>query len=182
MLPPGSSQDWRYPSKTMRTRPARHKPPGLPAARRPAAALPRHPARRRPSAATTSSPSRTSGTRRARPASAISGNAGLRPLPLRDWRCAWPPGPAVSHQIATLERETRTALLRREARGVRLTAAGGSRSLTPGGRSRRPPPLSGRRGRWEKPGAGCCGSAARRALPSPCSPRCSAIGADVTRK
>ncbi|MFC8360729.1 LysR family transcriptional regulator [Streptomyces griseorubiginosus] len=32
--------------------------------------------------------------------------------------------PAVSHQIATLERETRTALLRREARGVRLTAAG----------------------------------------------------------
>ncbi|MFJ6392439.1 LysR family transcriptional regulator [Streptomyces sp. NPDC091972] len=32
--------------------------------------------------------------------------------------------PAVSHQIASLERETRTALLRREARGVRLTAAG----------------------------------------------------------
>ncbi|MFF7452420.1 MULTISPECIES: LysR substrate-binding domain-containing protein [unclassified Streptomyces] len=32
--------------------------------------------------------------------------------------------PAVSHQIASLERETRTALLRREARGVKLTAAG----------------------------------------------------------
>ncbi|MDO0929618.1 LysR family transcriptional regulator [Streptomyces sp. TG1A-8] len=32
--------------------------------------------------------------------------------------------PAVSHQIASLERETGTALLRREARGVRLTAAG----------------------------------------------------------
>ncbi|WP_405918893.1 LysR family transcriptional regulator [Streptomyces longwoodensis] len=32
--------------------------------------------------------------------------------------------PAVSHQIAALEREARTALLRREARGVRLTAAG----------------------------------------------------------
>ncbi|MFE0487404.1 LysR family transcriptional regulator [Streptomyces sp. PG2] len=32
--------------------------------------------------------------------------------------------PAVSHQIASLEREARTALLRREARGVRLTAAG----------------------------------------------------------
>jgi DNA-binding transcriptional LysR family regulator len=32
--------------------------------------------------------------------------------------------PAVSHQIASLEREARTALLRREVRGVRLTAAG----------------------------------------------------------
>src|SRR5436309_319768 len=32
--------------------------------------------------------------------------------------------PAVSHQLATLERETRTALLRREARGVTLTPAG----------------------------------------------------------
>ncbi|WP_307168010.1 LysR family transcriptional regulator [Streptomyces sp. B3I7] len=32
--------------------------------------------------------------------------------------------PAVSHQIASLEREASTALLRREARGVRLTAAG----------------------------------------------------------
>ncbi|WP_234543674.1 LysR family transcriptional regulator [Streptomyces shenzhenensis] len=32
--------------------------------------------------------------------------------------------PAVSHQIASLEREARTALLRRETRGVRLTAAG----------------------------------------------------------
>lgn len=32
--------------------------------------------------------------------------------------------PAVSHQLAVLERETRTALLRREPRGVRLTAAG----------------------------------------------------------
>jgi DNA-binding transcriptional LysR family regulator len=32
--------------------------------------------------------------------------------------------PAVSHQLATLERETRTALLRREARGVSLTPAG----------------------------------------------------------
>ncbi|MEV7143846.1 LysR family transcriptional regulator [Streptomyces tauricus] len=32
--------------------------------------------------------------------------------------------PAVSHQIASLEREARTALLRREARGVKLTAAG----------------------------------------------------------
>jgi DNA-binding transcriptional LysR family regulator len=32
--------------------------------------------------------------------------------------------PAVSHQLAALERETRTLLVRREARGVRLTAAG----------------------------------------------------------
>ena len=32
--------------------------------------------------------------------------------------------PAVSHQPAALERETRTALLRQEPRGVRLTAAG----------------------------------------------------------
>lgn len=32
--------------------------------------------------------------------------------------------PAVSHQLAVLERETRTPLLRREPRGVRLTAAG----------------------------------------------------------
>ncbi|MGH3261328.1 MAG: LysR family transcriptional regulator [Trebonia sp.] len=32
--------------------------------------------------------------------------------------------PAVSHQLATLERETRTILLRREPRGVRLTPAG----------------------------------------------------------
>jgi DNA-binding transcriptional LysR family regulator len=32
--------------------------------------------------------------------------------------------PAVSHQLASLERETRTALLRREPRGVKLTAAG----------------------------------------------------------
>ena len=32
--------------------------------------------------------------------------------------------PAVSHQIAALERETRTPLLRREARGVTLTPAG----------------------------------------------------------
>lgn len=32
--------------------------------------------------------------------------------------------PAVSHQLAVLERETRTALLRREARGVTLTPAG----------------------------------------------------------
>ncbi|WP_399895111.1 LysR family transcriptional regulator [Streptomyces sp. BBFR51] len=32
--------------------------------------------------------------------------------------------PAVSHQLASLERETRTALLRREARGVKLTSAG----------------------------------------------------------
>jgi DNA-binding transcriptional LysR family regulator len=32
--------------------------------------------------------------------------------------------PAVSHQLAVLERETRTALLRREARGVKLTPAG----------------------------------------------------------
>jgi DNA-binding transcriptional LysR family regulator len=32
--------------------------------------------------------------------------------------------PAVSHQLAALERETRTALLRRESRGVRLTPAG----------------------------------------------------------
>jgi DNA-binding transcriptional LysR family regulator len=32
--------------------------------------------------------------------------------------------PAVSHQLAALERETRTALLRREARGVKLTPAG----------------------------------------------------------
>jgi DNA-binding transcriptional LysR family regulator len=32
--------------------------------------------------------------------------------------------PAVSHQLASLERETRTPLLRREARGVRLTPAG----------------------------------------------------------
>lgn len=32
--------------------------------------------------------------------------------------------PAVSHQIALLERETRTALLHREPRGVRLTPAG----------------------------------------------------------
>ncbi|MFJ9034827.1 LysR substrate-binding domain-containing protein [Streptomyces sp. NPDC102274] len=32
--------------------------------------------------------------------------------------------PAVSHQIASLERETRTALLRREPRGVKLTPAG----------------------------------------------------------
>lgn len=32
--------------------------------------------------------------------------------------------PAVSHQIAALERETRTSLLHREARGVKLTAAG----------------------------------------------------------
>lgn len=32
--------------------------------------------------------------------------------------------PAVSHQLAVLERETRTVLLRREARGVKLTPAG----------------------------------------------------------
>ena len=32
--------------------------------------------------------------------------------------------PAVSHQIASLERETRTILLRREPRGVKLTPAG----------------------------------------------------------
>ncbi|MFE9346999.1 LysR family transcriptional regulator [Streptomyces olivaceus] len=32
--------------------------------------------------------------------------------------------PAVSHQLASLERETRTVLLRREPRGVKLTAAG----------------------------------------------------------
>jgi DNA-binding transcriptional LysR family regulator len=32
--------------------------------------------------------------------------------------------PAVSHQLAALERETRTVLLRRESRGVRLTPAG----------------------------------------------------------
>lgn len=32
--------------------------------------------------------------------------------------------PAVSHQLAALERETRTVLLRREPRGVRLTPAG----------------------------------------------------------
>lgn len=32
--------------------------------------------------------------------------------------------PAVSHQLASLERETRTALLRREPRGVTLTPAG----------------------------------------------------------
>ena len=32
--------------------------------------------------------------------------------------------PAVSHQLASLEHETRTALLQREARGVRLTPAG----------------------------------------------------------
>jgi DNA-binding transcriptional LysR family regulator len=32
--------------------------------------------------------------------------------------------PAVSHQLATLEREAGTALLRREARGVKLTPAG----------------------------------------------------------
>ncbi|MFS8201748.1 LysR substrate-binding domain-containing protein [Streptomyces sp. CWNU-52B] len=32
--------------------------------------------------------------------------------------------PAVSHQIAVLERETRTTLLRREPRGVKLTPAG----------------------------------------------------------
>jgi DNA-binding transcriptional LysR family regulator len=32
--------------------------------------------------------------------------------------------PAVSHQLAALERETGTALLRREPRGVKLTAAG----------------------------------------------------------
>lgn len=32
--------------------------------------------------------------------------------------------PAVSHQLAALEREVGTALIRREARGVRLTAAG----------------------------------------------------------
>ena len=32
--------------------------------------------------------------------------------------------PAVSHQLATLERETRTILVRREARGVTLTPAG----------------------------------------------------------
>ncbi len=32
--------------------------------------------------------------------------------------------PAVSHQPAALERETRTALLRQEPRGIRLTAAG----------------------------------------------------------
>jgi len=32
--------------------------------------------------------------------------------------------PAVSHQLAALEREAGTALIRREARGVRLTAAG----------------------------------------------------------
>ncbi|MGN9784608.1 LysR family transcriptional regulator [Nonomuraea sp. ZG12] len=32
--------------------------------------------------------------------------------------------PAVSHQLATLERETGTTLLRRESRGVRLTPAG----------------------------------------------------------
>ena len=32
--------------------------------------------------------------------------------------------PAVSHQIASLERETRTTLLRREPRGVKLTLAG----------------------------------------------------------
>ncbi|MFJ9760543.1 LysR family transcriptional regulator [Streptomyces sp. NPDC101149] len=32
--------------------------------------------------------------------------------------------PAVSHQLASLERETRTVLLRREPRGVKLTSAG----------------------------------------------------------
>ncbi|HJP72844.1 MAG TPA: LysR family transcriptional regulator [Pseudonocardiaceae bacterium] len=32
--------------------------------------------------------------------------------------------PAVSHQLAVLERETRTPLLRREPRGVTLTPAG----------------------------------------------------------
>ncbi len=32
--------------------------------------------------------------------------------------------PAVSHQLAALERETRTALIRREPRGVKLTPAG----------------------------------------------------------
>ena len=32
--------------------------------------------------------------------------------------------PAVSHQLASLERETRTVLLRREPRGVKLTPAG----------------------------------------------------------
>lgn len=32
--------------------------------------------------------------------------------------------PAVSHQLATLEREAKTVLLRREARGVKLTPAG----------------------------------------------------------
>src|ERR1700759_2447179 len=32
--------------------------------------------------------------------------------------------PAVSHQLAVLERETRTALIRREPRGVQLTPAG----------------------------------------------------------
>jgi DNA-binding transcriptional LysR family regulator len=32
--------------------------------------------------------------------------------------------PAVSHQLAALERETGTVLLRREARGVKLTPAG----------------------------------------------------------
>src|SRR3989337_642070 len=32
--------------------------------------------------------------------------------------------PAVSHQLAALEREAGTALIRREARGVRLTPAG----------------------------------------------------------
>ena len=32
--------------------------------------------------------------------------------------------PAVSHQLAALERETRTTLLRRESRGVKLTPAG----------------------------------------------------------
>jgi DNA-binding transcriptional LysR family regulator len=34
------------------------------------------------------------------------------------------PQPAVSHQLAVLERETRTILLRRELRGVKLTSAG----------------------------------------------------------
>src|SRR5690242_17891943 len=32
--------------------------------------------------------------------------------------------PAVSHQLASLEHETRSVLLRREARGVKLTPAG----------------------------------------------------------
>lgn len=54
--------------------------------------------------------------------------------------------PAVSHQIASLEREARTALLRREARGSGSPPRGGSPSPTPGGRSRRPPPPFGRPG------------------------------------
>ncbi len=90
--------------------------------------------------------------------------------------------PAVSHQIATLERETRTALLRREARGVRLTAAGRV-AVADARRAVEAATAAVRAARAVgEAGAGCCGSAARRALPSPCSPRCSAIGTDVTRK